>query len=49
MAKKIIKITLILLGIGLTLFLIVLNLNSFIETTNRFCEIADISNLKNIF
>ena len=49
MAKKIIKITLILLGIGLTLFLIVLNFNSFIETTNRFCEIADISNLKNFF
>ena len=49
MVKKIIKIALILLGIGLTLFLIVLNLNSFIETTNRFCEIADISNLKNFF
>lgn len=49
MAKKIIKISSIVLGIGLLLFLVIINVNTFSSTTYRFIEIFDISNLKNIF
>ena len=49
MAKKIIKISSIVLGIGLLLFLVIINVNTFSSTTYRFLEIFDISNLKNIF
>ena len=47
MAKRIIKITLITLGIGLFLFLVYLNYTSFIATTKRLADILDIHNLKN--
>lgn len=47
MAKKIIKITLIILGIGIFLFLVYLNYTSFIDTTKRLADILDIQNLKN--
>lgn len=47
MAKRIIKITLITLGIGIFLFLVYLNYNSFIDTTKRLADILDIHNLKN--
>ena len=49
MVKKIIKISLVILGIGLALFLVLHNLYSFVETTNRFKEIFNINELKNFF
>ena len=49
MVKKIIKISLVILGIGLALFLVLHNLCSFVETTNRFKEIFNINELKNFF
>lgn len=49
MVKKIIKIILVVLGIGLFLFLILHNIYSFVETTNRLKEILNPLELKNFF
>ena len=49
MAKKIIKISSIILGIGFILFLVIISINTFVSTTSRLTEIFDINNLKNIF
>lgn len=48
MAKRL-KIIILLLGIVLFLSLVILNIDSFIETTNRLGEILKIDSLKNIF
>ncbi len=48
MAKRI-KISIIILGIGLFLFLVYLNSSSFVETTNRLLEILNPKELKNFF
>ena len=49
MVKKIIKIILCVLGIGLLLFLVLNNLDSFVATTNRLSDILKIDSLKNFF
>lgn len=49
MARRIAKISLITLGVGLFLLLIYLNRNTFISTTNRLIEILNPKDLKNIF
>ena len=49
MVKKIIKIIFVVLGIGLFLFLILHNIYSFVETTNRLKEILNPFELKNFF
>lgn len=49
MVKKIINISLVVLGLGLILFLILHNLYSFVDTTNRLKEILNPFELKNFF
>ena len=49
MVKKIIKFILCVLGIGLLLFLVLNNLDSFVATTNRLSDILKIDSLKNFF
>ncbi|MCR5786411.1 MAG: hypothetical protein K6G28_01760 [Acholeplasmatales bacterium] len=49
MAKKIIKISSIILGVCLAIFLVIISINTFKSTTSRLIEIFDISNLKNCF
>lgn len=49
MAKRIIKISLVILGVGLFLFLIYWNRNSFIQSTNRLLEILNLNELKSFF
>ena len=49
MVKKILKIIALVLGIGLLLFLVLNNIDSFIHTTNRLKEIFNSTELKNFF
>ena len=49
MVKKILKIIALVLGIGLILFLVLNNIDSFIHTTNRLKEIFNSTELKNFF
>ena len=49
MAKKIIISIVVLLEIGLCLFLVFYNLNSFKISTDRLLDIKDIPNIKNYF
>ena len=47
--KKLILIGLIVVGLGLSLTLLFLNLDSFCDTTIRFQDIFDIENLRTCF
>ena len=47
MVKRIIKYILIMLGIGVILFLVVINAPRFYDTSCRFLEILDLDNLEN--
>lgn len=49
MVRKIIKYTLVVLGIGLLLFLVLHNLDSFVASTHRLGEILKIDSLRNWF
>ncbi len=49
MVRKIILTILGTLGIGILLFLVFQNLDSFVETTKRLSEVLKIDNLKNFF
>ena len=49
MVRKIIKYLLVVLGIGLLLFLVLHNLDSFVASTHRLGEILKIDSLKNWF
>ena len=48
-SKKIIKIGLIVVGLGIFLTLLFLNLNKFEIAINRFLEVFDIKNLNTFF
>ena len=49
MVRKIIKYSLVVLGIGLLLFLVLHNLDSFVSSTHRLGEILKIDSLRNWF
>ena len=49
MVRKIIKYLLVVLGIGLLLFLVLHNLDSFVASTHRLGEILKIDSLRNWF